>query len=79
MPGVEPGNPHLPLALPPAACPVGLYSSLTDASTESDRVGFVFLLLWEKVISGSLLLCSFIAFEGGYLLTLSLPSVVTTP
>lgn len=24
MPGVEPGNPHLPLALPPAACPGGL-------------------------------------------------------
>lgn len=79
MPGTESGNPHLPLALPPAACPVGLYPSLADASTESNRVGFIFLLLWEKVISGSLVLCCFITFEGGYLLILSLPSMVTTP
>lgn len=78
MPGVESGNPLLSLALPPAACPVGLYPSLMDASTESNRVGFVFLLLWEKVISGSLLWSCFIAFEGSYLLILSLPSMVTT-
>lgn len=78
IPGVKSGIPHLSLALPPAACPVGLYPSLTDASTESNRVGFVFLLLWGKVISGSLLLYCFIAFEGSYLFILSPPSMVTT-